>query len=128
MQIRTVFLLFLAYSFFHSKSERIECEWLSQYVCGDKCVPVNSTCICGNEIITFDISDWETCCNTRSCFNDTFDQNVICEDGIRHNWGMPCNNKCNQMAQYGFSTLSCDYYDDCYMGVNMCRGNKDCYD
>ena len=133
MQIRIVFLLFLAHSFFHSKSERIKCQWLSEYLCGDKCLPVNSNCTCGNETITFDDSGWYTCCNARSCFYDTFDRNVKCLDGIKHNWGMACNNVCKQMAQYGFSTLSCDYVQDlvedqCYMGVNACRGNRECYD
>lgn len=132
MQIRIASLTCLVYLFSFSKSERIECEWLSEYLCGDKCVPVNSLCYCGKETIRFEDSSNDACCDSRSCFFDTFDRNVICKDRIKQYWGKPCNHVCNQMAQYGFSTLSCDYHEDnddgCYMGVNMCRGTKDCYD
>ena len=129
MHFKIVVLIFMVYFFSHSKSEKIECEWYSEYICGDKCVPVNSICYCGYETMRFEDFGWYTCCNLRSCFLDTFEKNVICKDGFKSNYGTPCNNACKQMGQYGFSTLSCDLYDDCTpeccIGVNACRGRED---
>ena len=119
-----VLLIWQVYWFSFSNSTRFDCEWGSEYLCGDNCTRVTSKCVCGNELILYEDSGTYSCCNSKPC--EVFETNVTCEDGIKQYWGEPCYTDCIQMAQYGFSTLQCDDWSECYMTVNACRGTNEC--
>ena len=54
-------------------SRHVSCSWLTEFLCGDKCVPFKGgKCFCGNRAFTlthtYDISSSSRyCCNTKPC-------------------------------------------------------------
>ena len=46
-----------------------ECNWGSQYLCGDTCLGLPQTCFCGNEVLKFSDTWNQSCCNTGHCSN-----------------------------------------------------------
>ena len=48
-------------------SRHVSCNWLTEFLCGDKCVPYQGgKCFCGNRPYT--PYSWSTyCCNTKPC-------------------------------------------------------------
>ena len=120
-----ILVIWQLYLFSSSNSSRVKCEWQTEYVCGDECAQVTSNCFCGNETILFEDSGTYSCCNSLPC--ERIETNIICKDGIKQEWDKLCNTHCIQMAQYGFSTLPCDWSDtECYMAVNACQGTNEC--
>ena len=109
-----------------SVTERIECHWQAETLCGDKCLKVGSgpQCMCGNETITFEETGNYICCHKGTCFED-FNGNINCH-GIKQNWRLPCNGTCKQYARYGLTTTSCKDQKQCVKEVLLCRGAPIC--
>ena len=105
------------------------CLWLSQYLCGDKCLSLDSSCQCGIESISFKESGNYSCCihDTKSC-EDQESGDVICAQGTKQRWNETCHQQCHQLASYGFTTQACDNMEKCYMNVEACRGKSYCCD
>ena len=119
----------------HTNTKPHRCKWLSEFLCGDKCLPIlNSTCICGTETIHFNDSETYSCClgPNHSCFQENPMELVVnCSQGKKQVWDRTCSESesCIQLASYGFRTLRCRNESDesqCYMGVTSCRGKPDC--
>ena len=112
-----------------------KCHWLTQFLCGDKCLPIlNSTCFCGTDTIFFNDSETYSCClgPNHTCFQENPLELVVnCSQGKKQIWDRTCSESetCIQLASYGFQTLRCLNESDetqCYIGVNSCRGKPDC--
>ena len=52
-------------------SRHVSCNWYTEFLCGDKCVPVvqGGKCFCGNRAFSPHIYDKSPryCCNTKPC-------------------------------------------------------------
>ena len=101
--------------------QRIECTWGYEYLCGDKCLGLEHTCLCGNESITLDDTPNYNCCNNGTCFKDLIG-NVECHGGVKQNWRVPCNGTCKQYAKYGLTTIPCSDEKQCVRAISLCRG------
>lgn len=104
-----------------------DCLWLSQYLCGDKCLSLNSTCYCGQESITFRQAGNYSCCANKEC-EKQFSGDVLCTSGIKQRWNNTCYGQCNQLPSYGFDTQKCSNQNTCYIKVEACRGKNYCND
>ena len=112
--------------FVHSiMCQRIECDWKYEDICGDKCIPYERKCSCGNESLTHSETGDFLCCIQGSCFRD-FTGNVECQDGKKHDWRTPCNEKCMQIAKNGHTTISCSNQSQCVKAVDLCQGIPRC--
>ena len=106
--------------------QRIECDWSSQYICGDKCLFLQSSCICGNETITAldAFSENLICCNEGTCL-DGLSGDVKC-NGVVQKCTAPCNGTCKQTPSMGLTTISCKDNEQCVIAVDLCRGVASC--
>ena len=104
--------------------QRIECDWGYEYLCGDQCVGLDNSCMCGNETITLDDTLEWNCCNHGTSFKDG-DGNVMCH-GLKQGWRVPCNEICKQDAYWGDTTLSCQDKTQCVKAITLCRGVPIC--
>ena len=80
-------------------SDRIECVWGYQFLCGDKCLSLDSQCQCGNERIYYNETQYFNCCNDGTC-NFDYTGNVNCIGGknvlenvnnMQHEVGQQCH-------------------------------------
>ena len=109
----------------NSLCQRSECDWASEWLCGDKCLgQPDHFCLCGNDTITFAESNSYNCCNQETCFKE-MNGNVMCS-GLKQNWRVPCNGICKQDAYSGFTTTSCRDQKQCVKSINLCRGVPVC--
>ena len=122
--LRTLFIYLIFLISFHNCLE-IECDWLHQWLCGDKCVNSLDSCLCGNDTITARDSRNYSCCNVEPCFLN-FDKNVECSDGKKQNSSTTCEGKCMQDAEHGWPTLPCQNGYECYLKVYSCIGKPLC--
>ena len=99
-------------------TQRIECHWGTEFLCGDKCLLLTSLCQCGNETIS--LAD-ANCCHQASCFKG-LDGNVQCQDGRKQNWRVPCDGSCKQVALFGYQTILCSDQLQCVQEASLCRG------
>ena len=120
----------------------IECNYKTEALCGDVCMPRGWTCECGNE--RFDVVyDWKQCClppvhissKTKTCYKhvDTF--TIHCGQGKPMHIRELCNGKCYNEYKYrnltklGLNSLyQCDTKDQCVEVAFMCQGYSLCQD
>ena len=105
--------------------QRIECNWGSEFLCGDKCLFYDRFCFCGNETITYADAFLYNCCNHDTCAKDYFDGNVRC-DGVVQDWKKLCNGTCSQHGYNGFNTIPCENQQRCNREIQLCRGVPMC--
>ena len=109
---------------------RIECDWSSEFLCGDKCLYAGNTCYCGNDNLPYNQALNNYCCqepNTSCRKNWNGDiqcqgQKLWCHVMTCH----PCHGSCTQTARYGLTMLPCADQKECYLGVGACRGTPEC--
>ena len=107
-------------------NQRIECTWGYQYLCGDKCLSLGSTCGCGSDKLYYNESSYFVCCNNDTCFSDTFNENVVCHVGKKQEWWKTCHGKCKQSSNTGWTNLPCDDQMQCYSTFYVCTGKPWC--
>ena len=108
----------------------IDCQVYSEYICGNLCLDQASMCHCGKEKGNHWNFDGYHCCindNKDACYKDQ-SGDVFCREGFKQLWNETCNDKCVQMATWGFDTHKCQSQNNCSMVVNMCRGQNFCND
>ena len=123
MNILIVFIFISIFSL-NQSTERVECRWSGQYLCGDKCVELDHGCFCGGQHFNFSESLAYTCCNEGPCFEDDF-QDVHC-NGIKIPYNDKCNDTCSQLSKFGYTLLECKNEDQCYIGIAACKGIAKC--
>ena len=104
-----------------------DCLWLSQYLCGNECLSLNSTCYCGRNSITFREAGNYSCCANKDC-EKQLNGDILCTHATKQRWNYTCNGHCNQLASYGFDTQKCSNENTCYIKVEACRGKNYCND
>ena len=108
----------------NSLCQRIECDWTIEWLCGDKCLGVDNSCMCGNETLSIADTFNYNCCNEGTCFKNIFG-NVNCQ-GFKQNWRVPCNGICKQYAEFGYTTISCADQTQCVTSTSLCTGVPMC--
>ena len=117
-----VWMLFVIYLLHKSCcSQRIECHWGTEFLCGDKCLLLTSLCQCGNETISFADASNSNCCHQEPCFKG-LDGNVQCQDGRKQDWRVACDGSCKQDAMFGYHTILCSDQLQCVKEASLCRG------
>ena len=126
MHVAEIFLFISLAS--NSLCQRIECDWLTEWLCGDQCLgeAEDHLCLCGNDTLTSADSVTHNCCNQETCFKE-IDGNVKCQ-GFKQNWRVPCNGKCKQLASAGLTTTSCVDQKQCVKSIQLCRGVPVCHE
>ena len=122
-KVSSFVILTLFYS--NSHCERIECNFGTEFLCGDKCVPVKDPCFCGGDIILYEDTLVNVCCNNGTCFKDMGNGSVHC-NGVKQTWRDPCNGVCKQYAKYGWTTLPCENGEQCVKVTTICKGVPIC--
>ena len=123
MDLLSAIILISTFSFSES-TERVECRWSGQYICGDKCVELDRQCFCGAETLTYTETAYTCCHDEDTCFYDEFN-NVYC-NGTKNPLYDLCNNECRQRILFGLTLLPCKHEDECFIGVGGCRGVAKC--
>ena len=106
----------------------INCQFYSEYICGNVCLDQGSMCHCGNVTGSYQYFDGDHCCingNEDACYKSK-NGDVFCEDGTKQLWNEVCNDHCLPMATWGYDTIKCQRRNDCFLGVTMCRGQDFC--
>lgn len=106
-------------------SEKIECQWGAEILCGDKCVSYYNWCLCGNDTMGFTDAPNYLCCHEESCFKE-LDGNVKCSDGVKQDWRVPCNGMCKQYSYGGYRTIPCKDGKQCVKAITLCKGVPIC--
>ena len=108
-------------------SSRIECNWASQFLCGDKCLRNSKTCYCGNDNYVYNEALYNYCCpESNTPCAKTRNGDVRCRQGQKLWWNKPCHGSCRQDAKYGNTMLPCDDKNQCYQGIDACMGTPQC--
>ena len=107
----------------NSLCQRIECDWVTEWLCGDKCIGEHNICLCGNATLAYPPVNYN-CCNQETCFKE-INGNVKCQ-GLIQNWGIPCNGICKQHAEWGYTTISCADQTQCVRSISLCKGVPIC--
>ena len=102
-----------------------QCDWTSEYLCGDKCSPLDFTCLCGNETLVYGETSEFICCNHGTCYKD-FNETVYCISGNKQKWSEKCDGLCRNEAQTGLETQPCDHDESCIVTVTACKGAQTC--
>ena len=105
-------------------TQRIECKWGEEYLCGDKCLRIDRTCFCGNETINYPDSYDYYCCNYESCFQNN-EANIVCHGKVTF-WNEVCGENCAQNARTGWTMLKCEKENTCYVSATSCNGMTLC--
>ena len=121
MKVLLMFLLLI----FVAKSQRVECDWRYEYLCGDQCTNNEKVCHCGQTNMTRLHSATFTCCNQSPCVKDS-NENVQCFNGQKQGFWTPCHGKCQQWAKYGYTGYECESQNQCFIGVWSCQGSPKC--
>ena len=106
---------------------------MTEFLCGDKCVPKSGKCGCGNRAFGVVAAYKIYCCNAKPCTKIQEDflwwpnGDVYCEDGKIQSVYTHCNNSCKQTAVDGLDLQSCNDHR-CYFGIYACRGTSYCKD
>ena len=119
-----IFVILILF-FMTSHCQTIECTWQAEYLCGDKCVQYENPCFCGKDILLYEDSVVNVCCNTGSCFKDIVNGSVHC-NGVKQTWIDPCNDVCRQTANHGLTTVSCENGEQCVKEITLCKGVPIC--
>ena len=82
----------------------------------------NIKCCTAPDIILYEDASVDVCCNNGTCFKDMVNGGVLCHDGLRQTWSVPCNGVCKQMAKYGFTLVSCENGEQCVKEITLCKG------
>ena len=109
-------------------SSRIECNWASQFLCGDECLGLQNTCRCGKYKFGLKYANSYYCCQepNTSC-RRAWNGDIQCQ-GEALWWNKPCNGTCIQNARYGYTMLPCADQEECYLGIEACQGTPKCTD
>ena len=132
MKIITVFLLaiFLPHCV-RSRNSTVQCNWLSEYLCGDTCIGLPATCFCGEDILAYSDSKNYSCCNTGPCSSANQALGAQCE-GQKQHYLDTCHGSCPQTSYGGYITSPCDHaihgQPECYLQTRACRGVSLCED
>ena len=110
-----------------SNCEKINCNWQSEYLCGDKCLKTNADCICGNETFAYWDTYYFNCCNNDgpTCFKH-YNGDVSCRNGAKVSWREKCGGTCIETSDEGIPTLPCDDQIECYSTTYACNGAPLC--
>ena len=104
---------------------RIECNWQTEFLCGDKCLTNGRTCHCGKYKFGLKYASYISCCQEPNTSCETRNGNVTCQ-GKPQLWNEPCHGSCRQVAKHGFTTLPCADQKECYIGLLACGGEPQC--
>ena len=104
---------------------RIECDWESQFLCGDKCLGIQNTCYCGSYSIPYNQTNAYYCCQEPNTSCETWNGNVLCQ-GEPLVWNQQCHGSCTQEARRGETLLPCDDKSGCYLLSFACIGEPLC--
>ena len=110
----------------NSLCQIIECDWTTEWLCGDQCLGQYNSCVCGNETIILANASTYNCCNQGTCSKE-MDGNVNCH-GSKQTWRFPCNGECKQFAYAGYTTISCADKQQCVKSASLCRGVPVCHE
>ena len=119
-----LFIFLLSMVTFCQCLKRIECHFNREMLCGDKCMPVEQICFCGNETLPYSDPQFEYCCNYETCDVDK-QNNVYCE-GIIKDRESPCLGICKQASSYGWNSRLCENQEECYLEILSCNGMPRC--
>ena len=105
---------------------RIECDWTTEFLCGDKCLGNGNTCYCGNDNLNFNQTLNNYCCQepNTSC-EKTRKGDIQCQ-GQKLWWNKPCHESCTQKARFGYTMLPCADQNECYVEKDACNGYPQC--
>ena len=105
---------------------RIECNWRYEFLCGDKCLRNELTCICGNDKFDLKQPDHYCCIEPNTtCKQTTEEKDVQCQGQVL-SLDQTCHGSCRQHAKYGYTMLPCTDQNECYLGITACRGKSVC--
>ena len=107
--------------------KQVQCDWTSQFICGDKCTEISKLCLCGELPLPFNFAGAAICCNKKPCLE--LQGNVWCKEGSIERWWKKCDGMesgCKQMSHYGYTTLPCDDQKNCYLRNFACQGKGRC--
>ena len=107
------------------QKSRIECDWETEFLCGDKCLGTSKYCACGKHYFGYEDSDSYICCQEPNTSCETRNGNITCQ-GEKQLWIEPCLGSCKQTARYGFTTLPCADQKECYFEDLACKGEPQC--
>ena len=105
-----------------------DCNWGSQYLCGDTCLGLPQSCFCGNEVLKFSDTWNQSCCNIGQCSNINAALGAQCQGQIQYRFDS-CHESCHQEARFGLITVPCAQgQPECYLQIYGCRGQAQCQD
>ena len=104
---------------------RIECNWISEFLCGDKCLGIGNNCHCGNDNLPFNQALNNYCCQEPNTSCGNWNGHIYCQ-GQKLWWNKPCHESCTQGARIGYTMLPCADQKQCYVGVEACMGKPKC--
>ena len=104
---------------------RIECDWGTEFLCGDKCLGKNKDCLCGNGYFGYKDDDYYCCKEPNTFCEKNVFGNIECEGQILW-WNQPCNGTCTQDALSGDTMLLCADQKQCYREMYACQGTPLC--
>ena len=107
------------------QNSRIECNWDTEFLCGDKCLGTSKYCTCGKDYFGYEDGLTDICCQEPNTSCEIRNGNVTCQ-GEPQLWNEPCHGSCRQVAKHGFTTLPCADQKECYIGLLACRGEPKC--
>ena len=106
-------------------TQRIECRWGQEFLCGNRCLINDRTCFCGNETMTYSDNYDFYCCTHENCFLN-YEGDVVCHGGERTLWNKACGDNCAQNARTGWTMRKCQYPNTCYLSPSSCNGMSMC--
>ena len=104
---------------------RIECNWSTQFLCGDQCLNNDKTCHCGNGNFAFKLAYDYYCCQKPNTSCKIWNGDIACQGQVLF-FNEPCYGSCRQIARYGHTMLPCDDKNECYVGIFACMGTPEC--
>ena len=104
---------------------RIECDWATQFLCGDQCLSIGKTCHCGNYNFAYKHALSYYCCQKPNTSCKIWNGDIACQGQVL-SLNKPCNGSCRQDAQVGYTMLPCDDQNECYLGIIACGGKPQC--
>ena len=118
-------LLVLLTSLTFVVTSRIECDWATEFLCGDKCLGISERCGCGEHIFDSNHGHSVYCCQepNTSCRKAWY--GIDCKGQVLYKHH-PCHGSCKQKARNGYTMLPCADQKECYEGIFACNGKPQC--
>ena len=104
---------------------RIECDWINEFLCGDKCLGLKNTCHCGKYKFGLKDASYISCCQEPNTSCENWNGDIYCQGQVLLK-NQTCHGFCTQDAEHGFTMLPCDDQKECYTGYKACKGKPLC--